>query len=78
MPATLIREHDRVALLSDLAGTPLNTGDCGVVVFVHQGGEAFEVEFPTSHKSPRYLVQTVEPQQLLRLNTISSPATEAA
>ena len=78
MQTRVINEHDRVALLVDLAGTPLTVGDCGVVVFVHGEGEAFEVEFPNPAPSPRYLVQTVEPQQLLKLNADRSMPIEAA
>lgn len=41
----MIREHDRVVLVTDLPGDKLAAGDVGTVVHVHSQGRAFEVEF---------------------------------
>ena len=41
----MIKEHDRIVLTSDLSQESLKTGDVGTVVHVHEGGDAFEVEF---------------------------------
>lgn len=43
----MIKEHDRVVLVTDVTDVGLEAGDVGTVVHVHRGGEAFEVEFLT-------------------------------
>jgi hypothetical protein len=43
----MIQEHASVVLLASLPGSGLEVGDVGVVVHVHRGGEAYEVEFLT-------------------------------
>lgn len=43
----MIREHDQVVLTENLPDLALEAGDVGVVVHVHRGGEAYEVEFLT-------------------------------
>jgi Domain of unknown function (DUF4926) len=43
----MIREHQQVVLAKALPELGLEAGDVGVVVHVHRGGEAFEVEFLT-------------------------------
>ncbi len=43
----MIEEHANVILTEDLAEDALYKGDVGVVVHVHKGGEAYEVEFLT-------------------------------
>jgi hypothetical protein len=42
---SMIKEHDRVVLTTDLIDEKLAAGDVGTVVHVHREGEAFEVEF---------------------------------
>lgn len=42
-----LKEHDLVALVSDLPEHGLRAGDVGVIVLVHQGGAGYEVEFTT-------------------------------
>lgn len=42
-----IREHQQIVLAKPLPELGLEAGDVGVVVHVHRGGEAFEVEFLT-------------------------------
>ena len=43
----MIEEHDSVQLVRSLLAEGLEAGDVGVVVHVHEHGEAFEVEFMT-------------------------------
>ena len=43
----MIKEHDRIILTEDIKEHGLQSGDIGVVVYVHGGGNAFEVEFVT-------------------------------
>lgn len=73
-----INEYDAVVLLNDLTGTPLVAGDTGVVVYVHDNGAAFEVEFPNPEGHPRFLVETVEPVQILKLQPRSRAARTVA
>lgn len=41
----MISELDRVVLTDNFSEEGLKAGDVGTVVFVHQGGKGFEVEF---------------------------------
>ena len=43
----MIKEHDCVALTTNVPGEGLEAGDVGTVVHVHKGGEGYEVEFMT-------------------------------
>ena len=43
----MICELDTVILLNDRPHEALMKGDVGSVVFIHEGGKAFEVEFTT-------------------------------
>lgn len=43
----MIQELDMVILTNDLPEYSLEQGDIGTVVFVHQGGKGYEVEFVT-------------------------------
>jgi hypothetical protein len=60
-----IRELDCVALIHDLPAAGLTQGQTGAVVLVHNGGEAFEVEFPIG--AGKSVVFTVLRQDILRL-----------
>jgi hypothetical protein len=42
---TMFQEHAQVVLASPLPALGLGPGDVGVVVHVHAGGAAYEVEF---------------------------------
>ena len=42
----MIAEHRRAVLTVDQPQAELIAGDVGVVVFIHGGGVAYEVEFP--------------------------------
>ena len=41
----MIAEHSTVVLVHDLPDAGLTAGDVGAVVFVHDEGKAYEVEF---------------------------------
>lgn len=41
----MINEYDNIVLTEDLADSGLTKDDVGVVVHIHKGGEAYEVEF---------------------------------
>lgn len=41
----MIEEHDSIVLTEDLPEEGLAKGDVGVVVHIHKGGKAYEVEF---------------------------------
>ena len=43
----MIQELDTVVLTRDIPAEKLREGDLGAVVFVHQNGAAYEVEFVT-------------------------------
>jgi hypothetical protein len=60
-----LHEFEMVALLADLPEYQLPAGQTGAVVFVHDGGEAFEVEFPLTPRQS--VVATVDRGQLLKL-----------
>lgn len=64
-----IHELDIVALIRDLPEEDLPAGQAGTVVFVHKGGEAFEVEFMLE---PRHsVVATVERGYLMKLKGLN-------
>jgi hypothetical protein len=62
----IIKEHDAVVLLRDLPKQNLVAGQTGVV-YVYDNVHAFEVEFPNPNGNPRFLVETVEAADLLKL-----------
>lgn len=41
----MLKELDRVVLLTDVAAAGLQAGDVGTIVHIHTGGAGFEVEF---------------------------------
>lgn len=64
-----IHELDTVALVKDLPRQGLQAGQTGAVVYVHDGGAAFEVEFVlTPRKS---VVETVDRSDLLKLKGLA-------
>jgi hypothetical protein len=67
---TTFNEHDLVALLDDVPDERLVAGDIGTIVFVHNEGKAFEVEFPNPAGKPRYVVVTVPRDNLLKLRNV--------
>lgn len=60
-----IRELDCVALVGPLAEEGLPAGQAGTVVYAHDGGAAFEVEFIVEPR--RSVVATVGRDRLLKL-----------
>ncbi|OCX75660.1 DUF4926 domain-containing protein [Acidithiobacillus thiooxidans] len=48
----MIHELDTVVLVKDHPTEGLVKGDVGTVVFIHEGGKAFEVEFTTLAGDP--------------------------
>jgi len=65
-----IAELDVVALLSNIPAEGLVAGQTGTVVFVHDGGAAYEVEFILRPR--RSVVTTVRADQLLKLKGLSA------
>lgn len=43
----MIKEHDRVVLVTPVPAEGLEAGDVGTVVHVYEDGQAYEVEFIT-------------------------------
>lgn len=41
----MLKEHDRVVLMTPVSEEGLESGDVGTVVHVYQDGQAYEVEF---------------------------------
>jgi hypothetical protein len=64
-----INEFDIVALLHDLPEHQLPAGQTGAVVFVHDGGNAFDVEFTISPRQS--VVATVQGKMLLKLKGLA-------
>lgn len=62
-----IRENDAIALLRDLPGMPFVAGDAGVVVYAYEDAPAYEVEFANPDGKPRFLVQTAQAADILKL-----------
>ena len=62
-----IEENDAIALLRDIPGTPFVAGDTGIIVYAYADAPAFEVEFSNPGGKPRFLVQTVDAKDLLKL-----------
>ena len=48
MASRPLAEHDVVVLQANLPAYGLVVGDVGTIVFVHRGGEAYEVELATA------------------------------
>ncbi len=68
-----IKEFEYVVLDEDLANSPLRRGDLGIVVMVHNNGEAYEVEF-TALDGKTVSVETLEKSQIrsIRSNEIAN------
>jgi hypothetical protein len=62
-----IKEHDCVVLTADLPEDGLLAGDVGTVIHIHNGAEAYEVEFATL-TGRTVAVTTVELRQLRAVN----------
>ena len=64
----MIEELKLVALLEDLPAHGLQQGDLGTVVFVHEEGKAYEVEFATLD-GETLAVLTVLPHQIRQVGS---------
>jgi hypothetical protein len=63
----MIKEHDSIVLTENRPSESLLAGDVGVVVHIHKGDEAFEVEFMTLTGEPVAIV-TLRADQVRALN----------
>ena len=64
----MINELDRVVLTEDLPEQRLKAGDVGTVVFVHEGGKGFQVEF-VALDGDAFAVVGVEPRSVRPVGT---------
>jgi len=62
-----------VALVSPVPEHNLPVGQTGTIVYVHRGGQAFEVEFPLSPR--KSVVATIKPEQIIKLRGLSTAST---
>lgn len=62
----MIKEHEEIVLADDLPKYGLKRGDIGTVVYVHQGGKGFEIEFITLDGETLAIV-TVDAGQVRRI-----------
>jgi hypothetical protein len=60
---TMLKEHERVVLLTPIAGEGLEAGDVGTIVHAYRDGQAYEVEFVALDGHTR-AVATVEANQV--------------
>jgi hypothetical protein len=70
-----LRELAIVALLRDLPELGLRAGQTGTVVYVHNAGEAFEVELPLQPR--KSAVETVDAADLLKLLNLDARRAQA-
>ena len=68
----MLKQHASVVLTQDLPAASLEAGDVGVVVHVHGGGEAYEVEF-LSLAGTTVTVETLGAHQVRAANRHDSP-----
>ena len=59
----MLKEHERLVLLTAVAAEGLEAGDVGTVVHVYQDGKAYEVEFVALDGHTRAVV-TLEANQV--------------
>lgn len=59
----MLNEHDQVVLTADLLEHSLVAGDAGTIVYIHQGGEAYVIEFFTLDGDTA-AIATALPEQL--------------
>ena len=58
----VIQENDRVVLTGDIPSHGLEAGDVGAVVFVHNDGAGYELEFVTLDGSSSRVVEVTADQ----------------
>lgn len=59
----MLKEHERIVLLTPIPGEGLEAGDVGTIVHVYRDGQAYEAEFVALDGKTR-AVTTIEPHQL--------------
>jgi hypothetical protein len=59
----MINEHSSVVLTEPISKSGLEAGDVGIVVHIHDGGEAYEVEFVTLAGTTR-TIETLSAHQV--------------
>ncbi|MEP7303436.1 MAG: DUF4926 domain-containing protein [Caldimonas sp.] len=69
---TMFREHSQVVLAAPVPALGLEPGDVGVVVHVHLGGAAYEVEFMTLD-GRTIGIETLKPAQLRAVSASAVP-----
>ena len=69
---TMITEHASIVLTVDIPAAGLEAGDVGVVVHVHRGSEAYEVEFMTLDGGT-LTIQTLEARQIRAAGNLDIP-----
>ncbi len=52
----MLKEHERVVLLTTIADEGLEAGDVGAIVHVYRDGQAYEVEFVALNGRTRAVV----------------------
>ena len=73
----MLQEHASVVLTKSLPGSGLGAGDVGVVVHVHRGGEAYEIEF-LSLDGVTIAVETLLADQVRAANRYDIPHVRVA
>ncbi|MDQ7012626.1 MAG: DUF4926 domain-containing protein [Planctomycetota bacterium] len=73
--ASKINELDVIALLRDIPEHDLRAGQTGTVVYVHNDGEAYEVEFPLHPR--KSAIETVKAADLLKLLNLDARRAQA-
>ena len=58
----MIREHDRIVLVTAVPAEGLVAGDVGTVVHIYRDGQAYEVEFTTLEGKTAAVVMLEAPQ----------------
>jgi len=77
----MIQELDTVVLTHDIDQHALKAGDIGAVVYVHEAGKAYEVEFVTAEGQTVALltlssndIRSIENREILHVRDLSHAA----
>ena len=68
----MMKEHERIALRTDIPAAGLKAGDVGTVVHIYKDGKAYEVEFVTLEGKTAAVV-TLEADQVRSVNPREIP-----
>ncbi len=76
---SMIKEHDRVVLRSDVPAEGLKAGDVGTVVHIYKDGVAYEVEFVSLEGRTLFVatleavqVRPVQPQEITHARSLTA------